>query len=87
MEARLDDGMLELLEMRRGPRLALLGLLLKIFDGSHVGSPLVDLESVPRLDLELTPGSDLNVDGETLTATQVQIRLAPGALRILAPSN
>ena len=90
--ARIDDGILDLVLMRHGPKLAFVRALSKIKDGSHVSLAEVSLER--DTDLTLTADRPLPVaaDGETLpfaaplpAGTPLRIRVLPGALTVIAP--
>jgi YegS/Rv2252/BmrU family lipid kinase len=92
--AEIDDGLLDVVVMRHGSRLAFLRVLMKIKSGAHVGLPLV---STGRgADVTVTAGRDLPVaaDGETLASAAplrsgvtLRIRAMPGALRALVPGG
>ena len=82
--AVLDDGLMDLIEVRRAGRVALARLLRGVFDGSHVRSPLVSTSRVARFGLDLEPGSSVVLDGEALPAHTVEVEVLPGALRVLA---
>ncbi len=91
--ARVDDGQLDLVLMRDGPKLAFLRALTKIKDGSHTALDQVSL----AVDTDVTVTADrampVAADGETLrfaaplpAGTPVRIRVLPGALTIVAPA-
>jgi YegS/Rv2252/BmrU family lipid kinase len=82
--AELADGRVDLVRVRRGPRLALARLLSGVYDGSHVDSPLVDYRQVESLQLDLAPGGRLLVDGELVAASAVSVEVVPHALELLA---
>jgi diacylglycerol kinase (ATP) len=92
--AEIDDGLLDVVVMRHGSRLAFLRVLMRIKSGSHLGLPQVALDR--GTDVTVTAGRDLPAaaDGETLacaaplrTGTSLRIRAVPGALRALVPSS
>ena len=92
--AELDDGLLDVVIMRHGPRLAFLRVLMKIKSGSHLGLPLV--AATRGADVAVTVGRDLPAaaDGETLACAAplragltLRIRALPGALRALVPGE
>jgi diacylglycerol kinase (ATP) len=91
--ARIDDGQLDLVLMRHGPKLAFLQALTKIKDGSHTALDQVSLE----VDTDVTVTADRTMpvaaDGETLrfaaplpAGTPVRIRILPAALTVVAPA-
>ena len=90
--AQLDDGMLDIVTMRHGPRLAFIRTLLRVRNGSHTGLAQISLDR--GTEVTVTVGRDLPAaaDGETLPfaaplqpGTPLQIRALPGALRALTP--
>jgi diacylglycerol kinase family enzyme len=91
--ARLDDGVLDVILMRHGPRLAFVRVLMKIKDGSHVSLPLISLERGAEVtltaDREISPAAD----GETIfpgaplaAGAALRVRALPSVLTVLAPS-
>jgi diacylglycerol kinase (ATP) len=92
--AEIDDGLLDVVVMRHGSRLAFLRVLMRIKSGSHLGLPQVALDR--GTDVTVTVGRDLPAaaDGETLACaaplragTSLRIRAVPGALRVLVPNG
>jgi diacylglycerol kinase (ATP) len=92
--ARLDDGLLDVVTMRHGPRLAFLRTLARVRDGSHTGLAQISLDR--GTEVTLTVGRDLPAaaDGETLPfasplhpATPLHIRAIPRTLRVLVPAG
>jgi len=90
--ARIDDGQLDLVLMRHGPKMTFVRALLKIRDGGHVALPEVALDR--GADVTLTMARDLPAaaDGEPLpfaaplaAGTPLRIRALPGVLTVLAP--
>ena len=91
--ACIDDGILDLVLMRHGPKLAFVRALSRIKDGSHVSLAEVSLER--DTDVTLTADRPLPVaaDGETLpfaaplpAGASLRIRVLPGALTVIAPT-
>jgi diacylglycerol kinase (ATP) len=91
--ACIDDGILDLVLMRHGPKLAFVRALSRIKDGSHVSLAEVSLER--DTDVRLTADRPLPVaaDGETLpfaaplpAGAPLRIRVLPGALTVIAPT-
>jgi diacylglycerol kinase (ATP) len=91
--AEIDDGLLDVVIMRHGPRLAFIRTLLKIKDGSHISLPLINLDR--GSEVTITAGRDLPAaaDGENLpcatplrSGTPLHVRALPRALRVLVPN-
>jgi diacylglycerol kinase (ATP) len=90
--ARVDDGILDLVLLRHGPKLAFVRALSKIKDGSHVSLAEVSLERDKHVTLTADRPLPVAADGETLTfaaplpaGTPLRIRVLPGALTVIAP--
>lgn len=92
--ARIDDGVLDIVTMRAGPRLAFVRALLKIRDGSHVTLPQIGLARAVSVTLTMDADLPAAADGEPLpgarplpAGTPVAIRALPGALTALVPAQ
>jgi len=90
--AVMDDGLLDIVQMRHGSRLAFLRVLLRIRDGSHVTLPLISLDRGAAVTLTMDQGVPAAADGETLpgagplpAGTPLTVRALPGALTVLVP--
>ncbi len=90
--ARIDDGILDIVIMRDGPRLAFLRALAKIRSGSHLSLPQISLEQGTEVVLSIDRDMPAAADGETLrcaaplpAGSQLRIRALPGALTVLTP--
>lgn len=80
--ADVSDGLIDLVIVRKATRLQMLRLLPKVFDGSHVESPL--LEYVKAKQYTLTPEVDeiVNVDGELLEKSPIRVEMIPHAFQV-----
>jgi len=90
--ALIDDGMLDLVLMRHGPKLAFVRALSKIKDGSHLDLDEVSLERDSAVTLTVDRPMPVAADGETLPfaaplppGTALRIRVLPCALTVIAP--
>ncbi|UCD37321.1 MAG: diacylglycerol kinase family lipid kinase [Fidelibacterota bacterium] len=81
--ADLSDGLIDLIIVRDASRLQMLRLLPKVFDGSHVKSPLV--EYVQAKEFSLIPEVDeiVNVDGELIDPGPIAVSMLPQAIQVL----
>ena len=81
--ADLSDGLIDLVIVRKASRAQMLRLLSKVFDGSHVSSPLV--EYIQAKEFSLIPEVDdtVNVDGELMERSPIQVRMIPRAFEVL----
>jgi diacylglycerol kinase family enzyme len=90
--ALIDDGMLDIVLMRHGPKLAFVRALAKIKDGSHIWLPQVSLERGTQVTLTVDRDLPCAADGETLPCAAplaagagLRIRVLPSVLSVLAP--
>ena len=90
--ARPDDGLLDIVAMRHGPRLAFLRVLLSVRTGSHVSRPEVSLDRAAAVTVTMDRAMPVAADGETLpwarplpAGTPLTVRALPAALKVLAP--
>jgi diacylglycerol kinase (ATP) len=91
--AEIDDGQLDLVIMRHGPRLAFLRALARASDGRHVTLPQVSVERCTGVTITVDQDTQAAADGEALpggsplrAGTPLRIRVLPGALRVLGPA-
>ena len=85
-KARLDDGLIDLIVIRSGvSRTRLLQVLPKLFDGSHINEP--ELEYYQTSQFSLIPETDeiLNIDGEIMGSTPIQVNVIPKAFEMFVP--
>ncbi len=81
--ALLSDGLIDLVIVRKASRTQLLRLLPKVFDGSHVTSPLLEYRQVKEFSLQPQLDEPLDIDGELVHGTPVDVRMIPAAFRFL----
>lgn len=79
--ARVDDGMLDIIRVKPMSRARLLRAFPKIYSGTHVDLPQVEFAKAKsvRLDAE---GVVAYADGERIGALPIDVRVAPGAVRV-----
>jgi diacylglycerol kinase (ATP) len=92
--ALADDGVLDVVMMRHGPRLAFVRVLTRIRSGSHVSLPRICLDRGTEVTLSADRPIPCAADGEPLpgaaplpAGAQLRIRVLPGALTVLAPGQ
>lgn len=81
--ARIDDGLIDLLTVRKAGRFKLLSLFGKIFSGAHVGDPAVVYRQVKEFSLIPQEDYPLNIDGEILGSTPIHVIMMPKAIQVL----
>jgi diacylglycerol kinase (ATP) len=88
--ARIDDGVLDVVAMQDGPKLAFIRVLLKIRTGSHVSLAQIGLERATVVTLTMDRAMPVAADGETLpwacplpAGAALTVRALPAALTVL----
>jgi diacylglycerol kinase (ATP) len=85
-QARLDDGLLDVVLLKRISRIGLLRLFRTVYDGSHIHHPQVEYLQARSITVtEAFPGQ-LVPDGEILGSSPAHFECLPGAVRFLWPS-
>jgi YegS/Rv2252/BmrU family lipid kinase len=80
------DGRLDLVTVGPCARRTLLGLLARVYRGTHVGQPGVPVRLVRRLDVRSAAPLPLNLDGDPARARTATIEVLPGVLPVLVPA-
>jgi YegS/Rv2252/BmrU family lipid kinase len=85
-EARVDDGLLDLLVVDPVGRLEILGLVPKILRGTHGSDPRLRLLKARTTEIQSETPLLVEADGEIAfgAARRLEVGLLPGALRVLA---
>ena len=81
--ARLNDGLIDLIIVRKVSRFKLLKLFPKVFSGKHIGDPGVDYRQVKQFKIMSEDKSQLNLDGEVLGSPPVEVKILPKEVEIL----
>lgn len=79
------DGLLDLVLVRPAGRLRLLGLLPKVYRGTHARVPEVSITRARSVRLS-SPGVTAYADGDPIGALPLTVDVAPGALTIFTPA-
>jgi diacylglycerol kinase (ATP) len=82
-DAKLDDGLLDVLVVQPLGRAAFLRIFPRVFKGEHVSDPRVTIHRVRKVSIA-SPGIAVFADGESLGTLPVDVEVVPGALRVLA---
>ena len=84
-KAKLDDGLMDIVVVRHGPsRLKLLTMLPKVYDGTHINSPILEYYQVSEFSLIPERDEILNIDGEVLGTTPIHVKMIPGAFQVFS---
>ena len=81
--AQLDDGLIDLIIVRKVSRIRLLRLFPKIFSGAHIGDPGVDYRQVKNFKIIPDENNPLNIDGEIIGSTPFEVKMLPKAVEVL----
>jgi len=84
-DADPGDGLLDLVLVRPAGRLRLLGLLPKVYRGTHASVPEVSITRVRSVRLS-SPGVTAYADGDPIGALPLTVDVVPGALTIFTPA-
>jgi YegS/Rv2252/BmrU family lipid kinase len=81
--AQIDDGLIDLLVVRKAGRMKLLKLFTKIFKGGHVGDPAVVYYQVKEFSIVPMENHMLNIDGELVGNTPIHVKMLPREISVL----
>ncbi|MFA9390309.1 MAG: diacylglycerol kinase family protein [Prolixibacteraceae bacterium] len=81
--ARFDDGLIDLIVVRKAGRMKLLYLFTKLFKGRHIGNPAVVYHQVKQFTIEPIENHPLNIDGEIIGCTPVTVKMLKGEIEVL----
>jgi len=82
-DARLDDGLLDVLVVQPLGRVAFMRIFPRVFTGEHVSDPRVSIQRAKRVSIR-ADGVAAFADGESLGTLPIDVEVVPGALRVLA---
>jgi len=80
--AEHTDGQLDICAVRFMPRLRAINLLPKLQQGQHAGEPEVTFYRAQTVHIACPQGVNAQMDGETLRATEYQVRILPKGLLV-----
>ena len=84
--AKVDDGVLDVLIVQKLSRLAFLRVFPRVYKGEHISDPRVSITHAKHVIVD-ADNISATADGETLGPLPAEIRIMPGALLILAPET
>lgn len=84
--ARLDDGLLDVVLIGRSSRVQFLRGLRKVFDGTHVELPTVEIVQAREIRIDSQIPFMIYADGDPIRELPVSVRCRPGAIRVIVPS-
>ena len=81
-DARIDDGLLDVVLLNKLSRLRLLSALPRIFAGTHLKMREVEHFTARTMSFRSTPAKVLTPDGEITGTTPITINVLPGKIRV-----
>lgn len=82
--AEMDDGRLDVMIVKAMGKIPLLtGLFPKLINGQHEGHPAIDLFQVRKFKATCLPPQPLNIDGDVIGLTPLEIGVESRALKVL----
>jgi len=84
-DAELDDAMLEVVMIGDVPKRKYLGSLPKVFAGTHLKEPGVELVRGREVAFQADRPFNVQADGDPIADLPATVRVQPGALRVMAP--
>jgi len=79
--AVLDDGLIDIILVRKASKLRVLKIFTQLFSGGHIEDPFVEYSQITSFDIK-TENDPLNIDGENMGASPIQVELINKAVRI-----
>ena len=83
-DAKLDDGLLDVLVVQPVSRIAFVRIFPRVFKGEHLTDRRVSVVRAQRVVIS-SPGIAAFADGERLGLLPIEVEVVPNALRVLAP--
>jgi YegS/Rv2252/BmrU family lipid kinase len=84
-DARLDDGLLDVVLIGQVSKLQFLRGLRRVFKGTHVDMPGVEIVRTREVRVDATPRFEMYADGDPVGELPVSARCLPGAIRVIVP--
>ena len=85
-DAELDDGLFDVVMCSEISKLRFLGLLRKIFKGTHVNDPYIEVRRSASVRVAADRPFTVYADGDPIGDLPLTIRVIPHALDVLCPS-
>jgi YegS/Rv2252/BmrU family lipid kinase len=86
-EARIDDGLLDVITIRDVSRLRYLAMLPRAFSGTHVDGRWVQAGRAREVHLEADRRFVIYADGDPIGETPATVGIRPGALRVFVSAG
>lgn len=83
-QAKTDDGFLDLLLVRSASRRQMAELFRRIYDGSHLRLPLVEMRTARGLTITQAKAAPVTLDGDVRDAQNIAIEVLPAAVQVFS---
>ena len=84
-DAKLDDGLLDVVMIGDLPKRTYLAALPKVFTGAHVREPGVEMCQAREVAFHADRPFNVQADGDPIADLPATVRVQPGALRVMVP--
>jgi YegS/Rv2252/BmrU family lipid kinase len=84
-DARLDDGLLDVVMIGDLPKRTYLAALPKVFTGAHVREPGLEMVQAREVAFHADRPFNVQADGDPIADLPATVRVQPGALQVMAP--
>ena len=81
--AKLNDGLIDIILVRDVSKLRAVKIFTQVFSGNHIFDPFVEYRQVKNFSIH-TNGDSLNIDGENIGNTPIDVSVESNALKIFA---
>ena len=81
--AKLNDGLIDIILLKKASRLRILKIFLQLFSGNHIYDPLVLYVQVKKFAIN-THDDLLNIDGENIGKTPIEVSVVRNAIQLFA---
>ena len=85
-QARVDDGLLDIVLIRKTGRLRFLASFPKVFKGEHISEENVTVRRAREVEVTASRPFTVFADGDPIAELPVVIRAVPDAVRVLLPA-
>ena len=84
-DARLDDGLLDVVTIERQSKARFLRGLTRVFDGSHLEDPAVNVVRAREVTFRADRPFTAYADGDPIGELPLTVKVLPGSLRVVTP--
>ena len=82
-KAKLNDGLIDIILLKKASRLRILKIFLQLFSGKHIYDPLVQYMQVKSFSIN-SENDFLNIDGENIGKTPIEVSVVRNAIQLFA---